>query len=83
MFTINQAQITTEQIEEMYQTERAFRVTNYKITPEQLEEIEAHLSRAAWILNSEELPDWENLQTACREIADAMQDISVIREKVK
>lgn len=55
-------------------------ITNYKITPQQLAEIESHLELASWILNSEDVPDWENLQTACRQICDAREDLRIIRE---
>jgi len=56
-------------------------ILNYKITPRQLAEIESHLELASYILNTEEIPDWENLQTACRQICDARQDLKIIREK--
>lgn len=56
-------------------------ITNYKITPKQLAEIESHLELASYILNTEEMPDWENLQTACRQIWDAREDLKIIREK--
>ena len=91
MFTINQPQLTTEQQKEMNDIMRsaeenaptAFRVTNYKIAPHQLDQIEKCLIRASWILNYDDLPEWEDLQTACREIADALESLRVIREKVK
>jgi hypothetical protein len=57
------------------------KITNYKITPEQLAEIEYRLQRAAWLLNSEEMPDWEDLNTACRQICDAREALKIIREK--
>lgn len=56
-------------------------ITNYKITPQQLAEIESHLELASWILNSEDIPNWEDLQTACRQICDAREDLKIIREK--
>ena len=56
-------------------------ITNYKITPKQLAEIESHLELASYILNSEEIPNWEDLQTACRQIWDAREDLKTIREK--
>ena len=58
-----------------------FTIKNYKITPQQLAEIEAHLQLAGYILNSEEIPDWEDLNTACRNIYDALQNLKWIREK--
>ncbi len=58
-----------------------FNIKNYKITPEQLAEIESHLELAGFILNSEEIPDWEDLNTACRQIFDARQNLKWIREK--
>ena len=58
-----------------------FTITNYKITPKQLAEIESHLGLASFILNREEKPDWEDLQTACRQIWDAREDLKLIREK--
>lgn len=58
-----------------------FNITNYKITPEQLAEIEAHLKTAAWILNSEDVPDWEDMQTACRQIHDARNALKSIKKK--
>ncbi|MDQ3750421.1 MAG: hypothetical protein M3367_15610 [Acidobacteriota bacterium] len=58
-----------------------FNITNYKITPQQLAEIESHLELASWILNQEDLPDWEDLQTACRQIWDVREDLKIIREK--
>ncbi len=58
-----------------------FIIKNYKITPEQLDEIETHLQLAGYILNSEDIPDWENLNIACRNIYDAMQNLKWIREK--
>lgn len=57
-----------------------YEITNYKITPQQLAEIEAHLETASWILNSEEMPDWEDLQTACRQIWDVREDLKRLRE---
>jgi len=56
-------------------------ILNYKITPKQLAEIESHLELASFILNREEKPDWEDLQTACRQIWDAREDLKIIREK--
>ncbi|HEX8288564.1 MAG TPA: hypothetical protein VF556_11235 [Pyrinomonadaceae bacterium] len=56
-------------------------ITNYKITPAQLAEIESHLVLASCILNSEDIPDWEDLQTACRQIWDAREDLKLIREE--
>ncbi len=55
-------------------------IKSVKITPEQLDEIERHLEISSYILNSEDVPDWEDLQTACRNIADARQDLKIIRE---
>jgi hypothetical protein len=57
------------------------KIINYKITPEQLAEIETHLHLAGYILNSENIPDWEDLNTACRNIHDAIQDLKGIRER--
>ena len=56
-------------------------ITNYKITPQQLAEIESHLELASWILNNEDIPNWEDLQTACRQICDVREDLKMIREK--
>ena len=56
-------------------------IKNYKITPEQLCEIESHLQLASHILNFDGCPDWEDLNTACRQIADALQNLKFIREK--
>ena len=56
-------------------------ITNYKITPKQLAEIESHLELASWILNSEDIPDWEDLMEACRNIADVREDLQMVREK--
>jgi len=58
-----------------------FTITNYKITPKQLAEIESHLELASFILNREEKPDWEDLQTACRQIWDAREDLKILRER--
>ncbi len=58
-----------------------FNITNYKITQKQLAQIESHLALASYILNSEEKPNWEDLNTACRQIADAHEDLKMIREK--
>ena len=58
-----------------------FIIKNYKITPEQLAEIETHLQIAGYILNSEDVPDWEDLNTACRNIYDALQNLKWICEK--
>lgn len=58
-------------------------IKSIKITPEQLEEISRHLEIASYILNSEDLPDWEDLQTACRNIFDARQDLQIIRENAE
>ena len=90
MLIINQTELTVKQEEEIKDIMRAananspsaFRVTSYKITPAQLEEIEGHLMFASWILNTEEPPDWEDLQKACWNIADALNDLATIREKV-
>lgn len=60
-----------------------FKIINYKITPEQLDEIETHLQLAGYILNSEDIPDWEDLNTACRNIHDAIQNLKWIREKTE
>ena len=51
-------------------------IKNYKLTPEQLAEIESHLQLAGHILNSEDVPNWEDLNTACRQISDAMQNLN-------
>jgi len=56
-------------------------ILNYKITPKHLAEIESHLELASYILNSEDIPDWEDLQTACRQLWDAREDLKIIREK--
>ena len=58
-----------------------FNIKNYKITPEQLAEIESHLELASFILNSEDVPNWEDLNTACRQVFDARQNLKWIREK--
>jgi hypothetical protein len=60
-----------------------FKVINYKITPEQLDEIERHLQLAEYTLNFEDIPDWEDLNTACRNIHDAIQNLKWIREKTE
>lgn len=59
------------------------KIKSVKITPEQLDEIQAHLDRASYILNSEEIPNWEDLNQACREIWDARQDLKIIRENTE
>ncbi len=56
-------------------------ITNYKLTPQQLAEIESHLELASWILNSEDIPEWEDLMEACRQIADAREGLKMLREK--
>jgi hypothetical protein len=56
-------------------------IKNYKLTPEQLSEIESHLQFAGYILNSEDRPDWEDLNTACRRIYDAIHALQTIRQK--
>ena len=56
-------------------------IKNYKLTPEQLSEIESHLQFAGYILNSEDRPDWEDLNTACRRIYDAIHVLQTIRQK--
>lgn len=58
-------------------------ITNYKITPKQLAEIEAHLQTASWILNSEDLPEWGDLMEACRQICDAQENLKRIRENAQ
>lgn len=58
-----------------------FNITNYKITPKQLAEIESHLELASYILNSEDIPNWEDLNTACRQIEDVREDLKIIRKK--
>ncbi len=60
---------------------KTLNITNYKITPLQLAEIETHLELASYILNNENLPNWEDLNTACGQIADAQEDLKIIREK--
>ena len=57
-------------------------ITNYKITPLQLAQIESHLELASYILNSEDIPNWENLNTACRQINDVREDLKLLREKI-
>ena len=56
-------------------------IKNYKLTPEQLSEIESHLPLASYILNSEDRPNWEDLNTACRQIYDAIHALQTIRQK--
>lgn len=58
-----------------------FRVIAYRIPAAQFDEIEAHLSRASWILNCEDIPNWEDLNRACSEICDALENLRWIREK--
>ncbi len=57
------------------------KIKNVKITPEQLDEITRHLEIAADALNSEFALDWEDQNTACRNIFDALQDLKIIRER--
>lgn len=57
------------------------KIKSVKITPEQLDEITKHLETASYILNSEDIPDWEDLNIACRNIFDALQDLKIIRER--
>ncbi len=83
----NDSEYTNDVLRELETQESAsrkrpnFNITNYKITPLQLAEIESHLELASFILNSEEIPDWEDLQTACRQIWDVREDLKMIREK--
>ncbi len=56
-------------------------IKNYKLTPEQLSEIESHLRLAGYLLNSEDRPNWEDLNTACRQIYDALHALQTIRQK--
>lgn len=59
------------------------KIKSVKITPEQLDEITRHLEIAGYILNSEDIPDWEDLNIACRNIHDALQDLRVIRQNTE
>lgn len=56
-------------------------IKNYKLTPEQLSEIETPLQSAGYILNSEDRPNWEYLNTACRQIYDAIHALQTICQK--
>lgn len=57
------------------------KIKSVKITPEQLEEITRHLEIARNALNSEFRLDWEEQETACRNIHDALEDLKTIRER--
>lgn len=58
-------------------------IKNIKITPEQLDEIQMHLEIIGEILNRESAPEWEDLQTACRNIFDAKQNLCIIRNNAE
>lgn len=68
-------------IDEASFLEKVAEIKSYKITPEQMAEIESQLEFASYLLNSEERPNWENLNIACRQIADVREDLKIIRKR--
>ncbi len=55
---------------------------NFTVSRNRVQNSRRRNETASWILNSEDMPDWEDLQTACRQICDAREDLKLIREKV-
>lgn len=57
-----------------------FRVKFFKIPVTDFEKIYKHLEFAAWIINQDMSLDWEDRETACRQICDALCALREIRE---
>lgn len=57
-----------------------FRVKSFKIAVADFEKIYEHLEYAAWIINQDMPLDWEDRDTACRQLCDALCALREIRE---
>ncbi len=58
-----------------------FRVKSFKIPVARFEEIYKHLQCAAWIINQDMPLDWEDRETACRQLCDALCALRELRSQ--
>ena len=56
-----------------------FRVKSFKIPVVEFEKIYKHLECAAWIINQDIPLDWEDRETACRQLCDALCALRELR----
>lgn len=57
-----------------------FRVIAFRVPARKFEEIEEHLKFAAWIINQDAPLDWEDRNTACRRLHDALCLLAEVRK---
>ena len=58
-----------------------FRVIAFRIPAAKFEKIQRHLEFAGNLIGQDAPLDWEDRETACRQICDALCALSEIREK--
>jgi hypothetical protein len=58
-----------------------FRVNFFKIPVHEFEKIYKHLEFAAFIINQDMPLDWEDRETACRQICDALCALRELRSQ--
>jgi hypothetical protein len=57
-----------------------FRVIAFRVPARKFEEIEEHLKFAAWLINQDAPLDWEDRNTACRRLHDALCLLAEVRK---
>jgi hypothetical protein len=57
-----------------------FRVIAFRVPARKFEEIEEHLKFAAWLIGQDTPLDWEDRNTACRQLHDALCALAEIKK---
>jgi hypothetical protein len=57
-----------------------FRVIAFRVPARKFEELEEHLKFAAWLINQDAPLDWEDRNTACRRLHDALCLLAEVRK---
>ncbi len=57
-----------------------FRVIAFRVPARKFEEIEEHLKLAAWLIGQDAPLDWEDRDTACRQLHDALCALAEVRK---
>ncbi len=56
-----------------------FRIIAFRVPARKFEEIEEHLKFAAWLIGQDAPLDWEDRETACRQLCDALCALRELR----
>ncbi len=57
-----------------------FRIIAFRVPARKFEEIEEHLKFAAWLINQDSPLNWEDRETACRRLHDALCTFAEVRK---